>query len=1060
MKKLMCRIIPDLPKVWKSKLKLTMRLTVFALVIGVLQGFASESYTQANPFSGNQPQITLTGKVTDRNNMGLPGVTIMVKGSTIGTITAIDGTFSLPVPANAEVLQFSFIGMRTQEITIKGRTTFSVVMEMETIGIEEVVAVGYGTQKKVATTAAVAAVKGEELVGSPVANLNNSIVGRLSGVLSFQNSGEPGNDASTLRIRGVGTTGNANALIVIDGIPQGSSSISNINPDEVESVTVLKDAAAVAPYGIGGANGVILITSKRGQQGKVSLKYDGYYGIQQPTQIPEFLDAYGYANALNIANENIGNARTFSDEVLQKFKDGSDPDRYPNTDWVHEIINFQAPITKHNISFTGGTEKVRFFSSLGYLYQEGVVNAINYDRYNLLLNVDADVTNTTTISMDISGNRRNDKNPAGASGTGLFTDVTEIPPIYPLRFSDGKPAHAMLPSISESGYNNGVDNALNAKLQLEQRIPFIPGLTIKGVFGYNIGYSFEKAWSLPYTFYKLDAENQFAPQPAGPIKPSLSESFSESRQRIIQGYLTYDRIFGKHDIKFLGVYEGKNGLSNNFSASRVNYDLFVDELSLGSSDKNNFNNSGSSGQSAQTGWVYRLDYAYAARYLVQLSGRYDGHYYFAPGKRFSFFPSVSLGWRISEEKFMKDNFDWIDNLKIRASYGVSGNLAGGAFQYLTTYQTRNSYIFGGTAPYQVLGIYESAQANSNITWETAKKTNVGFDALLLKGTFDFSFDLFKERRSDMLLSPAAVVPAEYGIGLSQVNAGIMENQGFDVNLGIRKNIGNDLRLQSSLNVTYAKNKLIETFETAATFNNPNRRKTGRPLDTRFGLQALGLYQLDDFGTDGKLISGLPVPSFGPVKPGDIKYADIAGAPDANGKITAPDGKIDINDYQVIGDPLFPKLIYGFTLNAQWKGVDVSMLWQGAGMTDTYLENEMASPFFNGAKIFKEQTDYWTPENPNATFPRLTPNAITSNTQPSSFWIRDGSYVRLKNLEIGYALPPSIVKVLTIKSVRVFASGQNLLTFSHLKFLDPELASGRARYYFQQKVIACGLNVTF
>lgn len=1010
--------------------------------------------------NNSQQQKSVSGKVTDTSGASLPGVSVVVKGTTNGTITDGNGNYMLSNIPGDGALVFSFVGMKTQEISVTRKSSIDVAMTEEAIGLDEVVAVGYGTQRKVTTTAAVAALKGEELTRSPVANINNSLVGRLAGVLSFQSSGEPGSDASTLRVRGVGTLGNANALIVIDGIPQSSSSISHINPDEVESITVLKDAAAVAPYGIGGANGVILITTKRGEEGKLSLKYDAYYGVQQSTAIPDYLDAYGYANAVNIANESIGNAPPFSADELAKYKDGSDPDHYPNTDWVNEIINSQAPITKHTLSFTGGSSKVRFYSSLGYIYQEGVISEINYDRYNLLLNVDADVTNTTKVSFDVNGNRRKDHRPADASGSGIFTDVTVIPPIYPLEFTNGLPAHSMLPSLYESGYDDDVSNVLNAKLQGEQKVPFIPGLTLKGVFAYNMGYSFDKEWSLPYTFYKLNAQNEFVPEQAGPIKPSLSEDFNENHQRTIQGYITYERTFGQHDIKLLGVYEGKSGTNNYFSASRVNYDLFIDELSLGNSDKNNFNNRGGSGNSAQMGWVYRLDYSFAEKYLMQLSGRYDGHYYFAPGKRFSFFPSVALGWRLSEEKFIKNNFSWIDNLKLRASYGVSGNLAGGPFQYLTSYQTRNSYVFGGTSPYQVLGIYESAQANSGITWETAKKGDIGFDALLFNGRIDVTFDVFKERRSDMLLRPSEVVPAEYGIGLSQVNAGIMENGGFDFNITYRNNFRNNLRLNTTLIITYAKNKLIETFETSATYNNPNRRRTGRPLDTRFGLQALGLYQLDDFDEKGKLIDGLPTPTFGPVAPGDIKYADIAGPPGENGETAGPDGKINIHDETVIGDPLFPQLIFGLNFNANWKGLDLSMLWQGAGENSVYISNEMASPFFNGAKIFKEQMDYWTPDNPNASHPRLTPAPITNNGQTSSFWVKDGTYLRLKNLELGYTLPESIMKILTIERMRLFVSGQNLITFSQLKFLDPELSNGRGWYYFQQKVFAFGINVTF
>lgn len=1003
-------------------------------------------------------QQKVTGKVTDsQTGEAMPGVNIQVKGTTIGAITDVDGKYTLIVPEQNTTLVLSFIGYVSQEVSINGKSVIDVALTGEITGLDEVVVVGYGTQKKVATTSALSSIKGDDLIGAPVANVSNSITGRLPGVLSFQGSGEPGADATTLRIRGIGTTGNANALVIIDGIPR---SLSAIDPNEVETITVLKDAAAVAPYGLGGANGVILITTKRGQEGKLSLNYKGFYGIQQPTFMPEFLDSYGYANTLNIANDNIGGTHPYTDDQLQKFKDGSDPDHYPNTDWVRQIVNFKAPITQHNLSFSGGSQKVRFYSNLGYLYQEGIVPEIKFKRYNILLNVDADVTNTTTLSLDLTGSQTISNNPSGASGTGIFTDVTEIPPTLPLKFSNGYAAHAMLPNIYESGYDNSVGSSLNMKLQVEQKVPFLPGLKLKGVFNYNMGPTFGKTWTLPRTFYKLDAADQFIAQPAGPVSPTLSQSYSLSQSKIIQAFITYDRSFGEHNISALGVYEGRSGNNNSMSASRVNYDLLLDELSYGSSDKNNFNNGGSSSKTAQMGWVYRLNYSYTTKYIVEFSGRYDGHYYFAPGKRFAFFPSASLGWRISEENFFKGKVSWVDNLKLRVSYGKSGNLAGNPFQYLTAYLTRPSYIFGGTAPVQVLGAYESAQSNTFITWETANKANIGIDALILKGKIDFSLDMYSERRSDMLLSPATTVPSEYGIGLSQVNAGIMENKGFDLSIGTKQDITKDFHVNADFNFTFAKNNLMQTYETAATFNNPNRKQTGRPMNTRFGLQALGLYQVDDFDETGNLISGLPVPGFGPVKPGDIKYFDIAGNPGADGIISAPDGIININDYTVIGDPLFPQMIFGMNLGMSWKGFDMTMLWQGAGKVSIYLESEMASPFFNGAKIYKEQLDYWTPENVNASFPRLTPSPTTNNQQPSSFWVKDGTYLRLKTMELGYTIPASITKKAGVKSLRVYMSGSNLLTFSHLKYLDPELANNRARYYFQQKVYAFGINVAF
>lgn len=1022
---------------------------------------ATESYqfprVDANEAVFGLPADTLIrGRVLNDKNEPLAGVTIHIRGTSQGTVSDGEGRFSIQSPKSA-ILEFSYIGYQTRSLSIDGNMISNIILTGNASGLNEVVVVGYGTQKKTDVTAAISSVGGDQISKSPVANVSSTLGGRVSGVLSRQNSGQPGNDADEIRIRGIGTTGNASPLIIVDGIPMN---YNQLNPNEIASVTVLKDAAAVAPYGLAGANGVILVTTKRGEKGKFSFNYNGYYGFQQPTAIPGYLDAYGYASQLNIANKNVGTPAAYTDEELQKFKTGSDPNHYPNTDWVNEVIDFSAPITQHTLSFTGGSEKIRFYSDLGYLFQEGNVSTINFKRYNLGVNADADVTSSTTISIDIHTAIAKTNNPAGASGVGIFTDVTEIPPVFPLKFTDGKPAHQLLPSIYESGYDRNTQNVFNGKLQIEQQISFIPGLSVKGVYAYHKSYSLEKAWQLPITFYSLNAQDQLVPQQAGPPAPTLSQQFNENIEATIQGYMTYKHSFGKHHIDLLGVYEYRPGDSSSFMASRINYSVFLDELSMGSSNKNDFNNAGLSTQTAQIGWVYRLNYSYADKYLLGLTGRYDGHYYFAPDKRFAFFPAVSLGWRISEESFMKDKFPWLDNLKIRGSFGKSGNLAGAPFQYLTSYGLESSYIFGGTSPIQVQGIYENAQPNPNITWETAEKSDIGLDADLWGGKLGFTIDFFKGKRSNMLLKPAATVPAEYGISLSQVNAGIMENSGVDLSVTTTHKFNNDLRLNATFNFSYAKNKLIQTFETSATYNNPNRRQTGRALNTQFGLKALGLYQESDFDANGNLKSNEAVPTYGPVQAGDIKYEDIAGPPGPDGKPTGPDGKIDINDYTVIGKPLFPQIIFGLNTTLTWKGIDLYMLWQGAGDADLYLDAELAFPFYNRAKIATYQTDYWTPENINAKFPRITPSPSTNNLETSSFWIRNGTYLRLKTTELGYTLPPKIISKIKLQSVRIFVGGQNVLTFSQFKYVDPELGNNRARYYFQQKTYSFGVNIGF
>jgi TonB-linked SusC/RagA family outer membrane protein len=480
-----------------------------------------------------------------------------------------------------------------------------------------------------------------------------------------------------------------------------------------------------------------------------------------------------------------------------------------------------------------------------------------------------------------------------------------------------------------------------------------------------------------------------------------------------------------------------------FNAERINYQVNLDELDLGSASKSDLNNGGSSSELKQIGFVYRASYNYSQKYMAEFSGRYDGHYYFAPGKRFAFFPAFSVGWQLSNENFIKDNIYWINNLKLRGSFGKSGNLAGGPFQYLSSYGLRAAYIFGGS---QVQGAFERSEPNKMITWETAKKLDIGLEGLFFNGKLGFVFDVFKERRSDMLVPPTTTVPSEYGIGLSQVNGGIMDNQGFDLSLTTTNTFSHGFRVDAGITVSYAKNKLIDIIEGDDTYNNPNRRRTGRPLDTQFGLQALGLFQsqeeIDNWAKQ-----------FGKLQPGDIKYADIN-----------KDGKINNDDQVVIGNPAFPQLIYGLTGNFSWKGFSLSMLWQGAGKSNFLLTNEAATPFFNGAKIFKEQLDYWTPENRNATYPVIMPTPTPNSSQVSSWWIRNGRYLRLKNLELGYTIPSKIMERINLNSIRIFATGQNILTFSAEKYLDPEIGvnsgSKRARYYFQQKVYTVGLNVNF
>lgn len=816
---------------------------------------------------------------------------------------------------------------------------------------------------------------------------------------------------------------------------------------------MLKDAAAVAPYGVGGANGVILVTTKRGQTGAPTLTYNGYVGFQNPTVLPEYVSAFQFATLNNTIAENSGLPKPYSDNALQKYQDGSNQDVFPTDDVLDEIITKNAPLSYHNLEITGGTDKIKYYAGLGYQFQEGMWSTTNNRRYNLTLNLDAQVTNTTKISFNFNGRVQNAKYPNSDQPSNSTPRIMELigyahTGYGPLVFSNGMYGRHVMPAIFASGYLKDNTTGIYSQLSVEQTIPFVPGLILKGTIAYDPTFNNAKGWALPIYLATVDASQTpyiFKEGPFGETKPSLNHNTSQSQQLTYQASLQYSKSFGLSNVNLLGVFEAKNNNYWSLGASRRNYNLYIDEIDMGSSTSSDMSTRGSSSDARQVGLVYRAAYDYDGKYLFEASGRYDGHYYFSPERRYGFFPAFSVGWRISEESFVKERFSWLDNLKLRASYGEVGALAGSAFQYLSTYNVSGpGYVIGGNAV-QIVG--ERAEPNPNITWERAKKTDVGLELSLWNGLVNIEADYFYEKRSNMLSNPDVVTPAEYGIGLSQVNAGIMENRGIEFSGGLNYRLSGDLHVSLNGSFTYAKNKLLEVFENPVTFANPNRRRTGKPLGTQFGYHALGFFQLDDFDGNGNLKSGIATQPWGKVQPGDIRYQDVNA-----------DGKIDTDDQVAIGDPnQSPRIIYGFSPSLNYKEWSLEVLFQGAGKTDLYHDRDMIWPFFNGMTAFVENLDYWSPENPNAKHPRITAAPTSNNTQVSSFWMRNANYLRLKNITVSYRIPSDLSKKVGIQRARVYASGQNLLTWTKMVYWDPESSF---RVYPQQKVISLGLNVSF
>lgn len=1001
-----------------------------------------------------QTEFMLSGKIID-GEAPLSNVSIMVRETQQGTTTNENGMFSMRVE-RGQTLVVSHTGFETQTVKVGTRNEINIVLTASAGNVlNDVVVVGYGTRKKTSLTAAVSTMRGKEIASVPIANLSNGLGGRVSGVIFKQGSGEPGRDGSNIYIRGLSSTGANQPLLIVDGIPR---TFQQLDPNTVESFTVLKDAAAVAPYGVAGANGVILITTKRGKSGAPSLTYNGYVGVQNPVTLPQFVNSYQYATLRNAAAINEGLAEPYTAEELQKFKDGSDPDAYPTFDNIWgTITNKNALLTQHNIEVSGGAERIKYYAALGYQQQEGMWPATNTRRFNLVLNLDAQVTPTTTVSFNLNGRNQKDMYPAVSTGR-IFELIGYLHPLYgPLRFSNGMPGTFLTGSLFNSGYRKLLTNALYSQLSIEQKISFIPGLKAKGTIAFDPSYIMNKLWTLPVHKASLDkSQTPYVINDGiwGQTKPSLNQDIDYATQLTYQAGLNYDRTFGRHNIAVLGLFEAKGNDLTSLAASRRNFNLTVDEINLGSSSAADMTTGGASTRARQAGLVYRVAYDYDQKYLLEASGRYDGSYYFAPENQWGFFPAFSAGWRLSEENFLKNKLSWLVNLKVRASYGEVGALAGSAFQYMSTYDVLGTnYVLGGNA---VQGIRERAEPNPRITWERAKKTDIGLEATLWKGLLSVEVDYFYEKRSNMLVNPDVIVPAEYGVGLSQVNAGIMSNQGFDMSIRSAYEFSKDLQVSLSANMTYAKNKLLQVFETPTTYNNPNRRITGRPLGTQFGFHALGYFQAEDFETDGSLKPGIAIQPWGAVQPGDIRYEDLS-----------KDGKIDNDDLTVIGNPTaVPRIVYGFAPAVRYKGFGLELLFQGAAKVDWYYHGSTIMPFWETMLPYVQNFDYWTPENTNAAYPRLTSSPTVNNSQTSSFWIGDASYLRLKSATLSYTIPASVMNRIKLQSARIYLSGQNILTWTKLINYDPEIGPNDSWIpngswgYPNQKALSVGLNITF
>jgi TonB-linked SusC/RagA family outer membrane protein len=1049
----------------------------------LIQAKTADAQTATNnptdPNTAALPKVSIYGKVLDGKGQPLPGVTVSEKGTTNVSVTDINGSYRISVTDKKSVLTFRYVGYESQSVEVGNQVTINVTLTEINSDLNEVVVVGYGTQKKASVTGAIASVKGSDLAQAPVDNITNSLAGRVSGVIARQTGGgQPGNDNTTFSIRGVNTTGNNAPLIVVDGITRNN--LNQIDPNSIESVTILKDAAAVAPYGLGGANGVVLITTKTGKIGAPILSINTYYGTQTPTYYPKVLNAIDYMKLRDEAatNEGVLPANLpFAQTLIDNYPTltAQDPNKYP-TSSAKRLINMHAPEQSYNVQLSGGSDRIKYYTDLGFFNQAGEFTPVSYTRYAYTMGLEAKVTNTTTLSLSIKGSYEITTSvDPGTSTSTLFRDTYKLIPTDPLEFSNGLAGSSsglsLLGALRSQGYSHNYNNTTLSTIAIDQKLP-LKGLSIKGTFSYDPNSNNVKNWHTPFYYYAINTAvqpytytQQIATAEGPPAYTYLAQSNSRTNNFTYQGYLNYHNTFGKHDVTGLVVAEARNGATSSFNAQINNYALNVDEFNFGSSNKNDYTIGGTSSTSSSVGYVYRVGDNFDNKYLLEASGRYDGSYFFAPGKQYAFFPAFSAGWIMSSENFMK-GLTFVDYLKLRGSWGKSGMLAGSAFQFVNAYNlASNAYAYGNSVLVQ--GTSATNQANPNITWEQAIKTDIGLDGTLFKGLLTFEVDVYKQLRSGMLYTPSVSVPTEYGIGLSQINGAAMQGQGIEFTLGTQHRFANGINIGATGTFSYNTNKLTQIYETSSTYNNPNRRQTGRPFGEQFGYHALGLFTLaDDKNHDGVInaADGYNVTQFGTLHPGDIKYQDVNG-----------DGKIDANDQLPIGNSNTPLIDYGLNLTASWKGFDVAVLLQGAAKSTMGTLTFVTVPFANNNSNagYEYYNNHWSPSNPGGKYPIANQAPTSNNTQASDFWETSGAYLRVKTVQIGYTIPTSIVRALKIKSVRFYAAGQNLFTISGLKFIDPEIGnpvsgtsgiggagSSPETLYPIQRVMTLGLNATF
>ncbi len=1001
------------------------------------------------------PTVTIRGRVTDDKGDPLIGVTIQVKGATTGTVTKDNGEFQISAPDNASgVLVFSFMGMEKQEVLIGKSQYVTVMMKRLVAQQQEVVVVGYGTQKKSTLTGSVAMLKGEEMAKVPSANVSNAFAGHIPGVIANNRSGRPGDDNSSLYIRGFNSfSGGVDPLILIDGIPDRN--IDRLNPNDIESVTVLKDASA-AIYGVRSANGAILVTTKRGKAGKPQISYEGSYALQQLTRMDRRVNSWQYMTYYNELNGYNGSTLPYTQADIDKYKAGNDPN-YTSTDWQKAVFRKNAPQTNHSLSVRGGSEAVKFFISGQYLSQQSnwANSDENFKNYNLRSNIDASVSKNLKLTFDIAARKEERQYPA-ISANSILHETVSMYPFIPVHWTNGLPSAGIangrnpyLMTSSQTGYDNVTDVFVQPKVGFDWQLPAVlKGLSVSGYMAFDYRLRSEKIFTRPWDAYSFSLNtNTYNNQRSSTAILSLTQDERIYNENTYFYKVAFDRSFGKHTINaFLG-YEQTTSTFKRTLASRKNLvSDQLDQLFAGSAVDQI--GTGSATQDGRESYLGRLSYSYADKYLAEIVGRYNGSFNFPKGKQWGMFPSASVGWRISEENFFKENIHFVDNLKLRASWGIMGSDAVAKYLYLARYSLvsnmssdywsapKEYYTYFGPNYSEATALYLASVPNIDITWEKQDTRNFGLDAVFLNNKLSITADYFRNLRKDILAPRNASVPYYSGMTLPDENIGRTLNRGFDFIVNYNSSV-RDVKYNVGVNFTYAKSKVIFKDEAP---NIPDYQKTtGLPIGSWLVYQTKGIYRTKEEVANSPHMPG--------AAPGDLWIVDKNG-----------DKNITSDDQVRIPESAYPQIVFGVTMGASYKGLSLDLVWAGQTMA-----KQLILPQMQGSIVAPPQwlyNDRWTADNPDAAYPRAFNSKDPRNSVYADFWLMDASFIRLKSAQLSYMVPKSVYGRIGIENIRVFVSGFNLFSIDHMRKFnrDPETDNVTGISYPQTRVYRAGISI--